>query len=141
MSIAERLYAGWHAESEISEALDDLGVRFERIGWDEYDNSFELHGAAPDYRCDEQVQRYLFGAGFSKVYVNHTDKWETHYTFDQLKPFALSEGWRVSYGHKRGKDEKQIWVEEVVPTWPAEWFDTGYVVVKSTVPERGAGTP
>ena len=50
------------------------------------------------------------------------------------------EGWRVSYPHKRSYNENapdapydgSIWVEKPVPTWPQDWFDTGYVTIKSS---------
>jgi hypothetical protein len=43
--------------------------------------------------------------------------------------FKPSEGWRVSYPHKRKDDEKAILVEKIIPNWPQEWFDTGYAKV------------
>ena len=78
----------------------------------------------PDYRLSAEIRRVISKAGFAVVYVNHVDKWETHYKLPD------GEGWRVSYPHKRGGGEKSILVEAVVPTWPKEWFDTGYAVVR-----------
>lgn len=139
-SLAQRLFDGSGAESEIEDYLDDHGLTVERIGWDYYDRSLELHGVPATQRLDEAAQEYLYKAGFCKVYVNHEDQWETHYGFDLRQPFAATKGWRVSYRNKFDRDDKRIWVEEVVPTWPPEWFDTGYAVVKEcTTPN--AGTP
>lgn len=121
MRKAERGY------TKIREALKAAGVTF-RFGWDDYDNSIELYDVPPDYRLPEHIQEIIHG-GASTAYVNHTDKWETHYHWDCSVKFKPSNGWRVSYPHKRGDDEKSIFVEEVVPSWPKDWFDTGYAVV------------
>lgn len=128
-SIAFRLFDGGFAQSEIEAILDDTAVPYESIGWDHYDNSLELHGVDDDYRMNVEVQKALHVAGFSTVYVNHKDKWETHYNFKPHESFTESKGWRVSYGHKRG-DGGAILVEEVVPIWPKEWFESGKVQVK-----------
>lgn len=131
-SIAERLYDGTAAECEIEDQLADAGVQFEKIGWDHYDWSLEIFDVPPDHRLSEEAQRFAHSAGFAKVYVNHTDGWETHYSLPRPgKEFAPIKGWRVSYPHKRGPQENGIWVEEVCPTWPEEWFKTGYAIVKT----------
>lgn len=128
-SIAERIFDGGFAESELEASINE--VPYEKLGCDDYDCSLELYGVPVDYRLTEPVQRIIKEAGFVKVYVNHVDKWETHYTWGHPdKPFSPVEGWRVSYPHKRGPEEKGIWVEKVIPTWPDKWFDTGYVLVK-----------
>ena len=114
----------------LENALSDADVPYERFGWDWYDNSVELHDVPSDYRLTIEAQRIIYDAGFELAYVNHTDKWETHYRFNLKKPFVESAGWRVSYPHKRGETGGSIWVEAVVSGWPSEWFDTGYCVVK-----------
>lgn len=96
-------------------------------------NAGSRHFAAPDARLSVEVQRAIQAAGFIKVYVNHEDKWETHYTF-YGKDGAMElpvKGWRVSYGHRRGDGSKTVWVEEWIAGWPQEWFDTGYVLIKT----------
>lgn len=129
--IAERLYDGGFAECELEELLSVAGVPNAKLGWDHYDNSLEIHGVEPSFRLTVEAQRAIHSCGFSKVYVNHTDKWETHYTFKDCKEFAETKGWRVSYPHKRDADSGAgIWVEEVCPGWPGEWFKTGYCIVK-----------
>lgn len=123
--LADRLYAGSSAENELEQLLSDVGVPFEGLGWDSYDGSVEINDVPPDYRLTTEAIAVIKDAGFIKAYINHTDKWETHYNaIGKWKP------WRVSYPHKRRVDTKGIWVEEIVPTWPKEWFDTGYAIVK-----------
>jgi hypothetical protein len=135
-SIADRLFDAHDAECELLDLLAD--VPHERLGWDWYDSSLEIHGVPPDFRLSAEVQRACHGAGFAKVYLNHTDKWETHYSFGR-ESFEANAGWRVSYPHKRGPGEKSIWVEKHIPGWPQEWFDTGLVLVKAPGGEEGAG--
>lgn len=93
---------------------------------DYYDESLEIHGVAPDARLSVEKLQAIKTAGFGKVYVNHTDKWETHYTF---AADVSAKPWRVSYPHKRG-DTGSIWVEEVPSGWPNDWLKTGYVTKK-----------
>lgn len=94
---------------------------FESVGGDWYDNSVELHSVANDVRLTEEQQRVMYLHGLSKAYVNHKDGWETHYSWRQGEPFALSKGWRISYPHKRGDDEG-FWVEGERPeSWPEDW--------------------
>ena len=128
-SIADRLFDAQHAESDLAALLGEE-VIYERMGWDHYDRSLELHGVPVGYRLSAKDQRIIQDAGFSIVYVNHTDKWETHYDFTKFP--APVKGWRVSYPGKRPTPEGGIWVEETVPTWPKEWFDNGRAVVKET---------
>jgi hypothetical protein len=126
------MFDGWHAESEIEEALGDVEVPFHHIGWDHYDCSLELHGVPAGYRLSEAVQKIIYDAGFAKVYVNHEDKWETHYTWARNKDFAPVPGWDVSYPHKRGDDESAILIRGPVPSWPKEWFASGKVKIVGT---------
>lgn len=127
-SIAERMFDGFGAETELEDRLCALGAQFESVSHDEYDCSLELRGVADDYRLSEDAQRAIIAAGFAKVYVNHKNKWETHYSFKDCPV----KGWRVSYPHRRG-DEGPIWVEEHIPGWPQEWFSNGKVLIKAAV--------
>jgi hypothetical protein len=122
--IAERLFAGSSAESELDDKLYNLGITYEKLGWDSYDGSLEIYGVPPDDRLSPEAVAAIFDCGFIKIYVNHTDRWETHYSS------RASTGWRVSYPHKRDTDDGHIWVEEPVKGWPQEWTDSGYVQVK-----------
>lgn len=130
-SLAERIFDGHSAECELEDALDDASVPRERIGFDDYDCSIELHGVPADYRLPEAAQRVIHGAGFLIAYVNHVDKWETHYKFKPDRDFVISRGWRVSYPHKREDGDNAIWVEKMLESWPKEWFDSGKAVIKS----------
>jgi len=115
----ERLFDGSAAESEIEDCLSDAGVLFEKIGWDYYDNSLELYEVQPDYRLSDEAKKIIQDAGFSICYVNHTDKWETHYgSGNEWK------GWRVSYPHKRDDGDTTIWLEEPVASWPTTFNTT-----------------
>lgn len=136
-TIAARLFDGRDAETELEDALEAAGVKFERLGWDYYDCSVEIHGAPAADRLSADAQRAIHAAGFVKAYVNHVDKWETHYGFKPREEFAEAKGWRVSYPHKRGEDENGIWVEEVCKSWPREWFETGYCIVKPSPAGEG----
>ena len=126
-TLADRLFDGHYAENELEEAIDAAGVPYESLGWDHYDCSLEVHGVPPEYRPSTEVIEIVRRAGFAKLYVNHTDKWETHYSFHNQH--APSEGWRVSYPHRRGDADNRILVEKVVETWPADWFESGKVAV------------
>ena len=117
-------------EEELTQRLRNAGMNFERLGWDHYDCSVELHEVPPDFRLTPEMQRVIHEVGFAIAYLNHTDKWETHYSSHPMKEFQPSKGWRVSYPQKRGPKEKGIWVEEVITTWPSEWFTSGYAVIK-----------
>ena len=132
-SLSERLFDGGTAECELEELLDSAGVLYENLGWDHYDNSLELHGVPENYRLSIEGQKVIWEAGFSKVYMNHINKWETHYSFRQADhsngPFEESKGWRVSYPYKRGEENGAILVEKEVAGWPPEWFGTGYAKV------------
>lgn len=105
-------------------------INFEKFGADWYDNSIELYGVLPNDRLSEEAQRIVHESGISIAYVNHTDKWETHYSFDPEKEFKLSDGWRVRYGHKCDPEVDFIQVENSFPNgWPKDWLKSGYVRV------------
>jgi hypothetical protein len=128
-SIAERVFDGHWALSELGDHLDDAGVQYENMGHDHYDCSLELHDVPDDFRLNGTQQNIIRDAGFACVYVNHKNKWETHYGW-RKGDFPVS-GWRVSYPHKRGENGGPILVEADIPSWRARgWFDTGYAVIK-----------
>lgn len=137
--LADRLFDGDRAAADLEDALEEAGASFERLGWDHYDCSLELYGSPPDHRLSEQAQRVAHGAGFLKVFVNHTDGWETHYGFRPSEPFAISAGWRVSRGHKRGGGPTLV--EADVPGWPREWFESGAVVIVEPSPDTSPAAP
>lgn len=115
---------GW---KQVQAEVKAFGISFE-LGADRYDNSMEIYGVPPDWRPSIELTKLLFERwGFSRVYVNHTDGWETHYTKVE------GDGWRVSYPFNRNSDGQGILVEKPVPSWPAEWFKTGYTKVVDTI--------
>lgn len=120
--IAGCLFGATRAQSELEDALN---IEFDHLGWDYYDESLEIHGAAPACRLSDSDLKVIRAAGFVKVYLNHADKWETHYTF---AADGTVKSWRVSYPHNRG-DGGRIMVEEFPPGWPADWLETNYVEV------------
>jgi hypothetical protein len=130
-SIADRLFDADYASAELEDQLDN--VPFDRMGWDNYDCSLELYEVDDDYRLPVEMQKVIFDAGFFKVYVNHKNKWETHYSWSHGKGFVEAKGWRVSYPHKRGEEGGPILVEAIVPSWPKKWFEAGHAVVKSVL--------
>lgn len=107
--------------------LRNMGLTFDRIGADDYDNSVELHGVGDQQRLTPEMQRLIFDEGLSTVFVNHVNNWETHYNFDRLKPFEATKGWRVSYGHKN--QSGQLMVEEI----PEKWKDSPSLLAKAKV--------
>lgn len=95
--ISSRIFDGAHAECELEDRMFDAGIKFERIGHDHYDNSLELYDVPVDHRLNEAQQRLISEAGFSKVYVNHVDGWETHYSWDWRIKWKPARGWRRRY--------------------------------------------
>ena len=100
------------AHEELLCLLKAADIPFDRIGYDWYDRSLELYDVPPDYRLDDTAHAAIASCDFAKVFVNHTDKWETHYNF---RPLAKRYGWRIRHKHKSGLDKTQL--EE----WPEGW--------------------
>lgn len=80
-TFSERMEEGQIAKSELEDFLmdkldlDDWGD----IWMDPYDNSLEISKVPADYRIPFEKLDLVKSMGFSKVYVNHVDGWETHY--------------------------------------------------------------
>jgi hypothetical protein len=132
-SIADKIFEGDRIKTVLEDTLYYAGVLFEETSFDSYDRSIELFDVPADCRLSPEAQKIIFDAGFSTAYLNHDNKWETHYTFDKFDSgkFKEVDGWRVSYPRKRGlKEGRPILVEKLVETWPKEWFETGYVIVQ-----------
>lgn len=124
-SIAERMFDGVTAENELEVLLADAGVKFERLGWDFYDCSVELHGVPPDDRLSSDVQRIVRDAGFMTAYVNHNDGWETHYTWKGAE-FAPVRGWRRHMVHEDQPGPSGVIGFKVmrISYWPDTWNGT-----------------
>lgn len=96
-SFAERWWDHLQAMDNVEDKLLEFGCsEFEKLGTDNYDSSLEIYGAANEIRLSEEAQQYIVGLGFAKVYVNHLDGWETHYSFyGKIIPVR---GWRRKQG-------------------------------------------
>jgi hypothetical protein len=121
-SIADRMFDGVSAEAELEELISDAGVEFDRLGWDYYDCSVELHGVADDARLSVDTQRIVHAAGFAKVYVNHKNGWETHYTW-KAGPFEPVRGWRRHMEHNEEPGPSGVTEFKImkISYWPDTW--------------------
>lgn len=119
-------------KSKIEDGLLEAGSidDFASIATDYYDNSIEIYGVAPDVRLSQAAVDWLIqGCGFSKIYVNHTDKWETHYGSSCV-------GWRRRYVSDpdatttnviAGKPNPGYYETNDFPTsFPQAWLESGY---------------
>lgn len=139
-SIAERMFDGDAARSMLEDRLADVGLEM-RIGWDYYDCSIELYEVDPDVRLTAEQQKVICDAGFQRAYVNHTDGWETHYTWDRgVSPVR---GWRRRWVRDAAAEtDRQVGGGDPgyyeISYWPegwgsrdsgrcGEWLKTGYM--------------
>lgn len=94
---------------------------YDEIGWDSYDGSLEICKVHDDARLSIEAQKFIAESGFSKVYVNHLDGWETHYGWGaEFKP---QRGWR------RKRTEKGFMISYWPEGLPMGWKDTGYMTI------------
>lgn len=133
MLLAEKWWSLQSTESTIEDGMMEAGLDdWSKIGGDPYDNSIEVYGVAPDIRFSAAILDWLLVAcGFSKVYVNHVDGWETHYSTGNRR------GWRRRYvsdpsatttnviagPQNNGYFEVSYYPEGFPPTW----LETGYM--------------
>lgn len=123
---AKLAYEFTDKKSDFEEKLFEcFGIDFCDIGWDNYDNSLEILGVPNDTRLSEEAQKFIFDNGFSICFVNHLNKWETHYAWKE--DFKSHEGFRVRYKHNSGLEKHEV--EEVPEKWKGK-FDC--IVVKPT---------
>lgn len=120
-----------NVKEKITDGLLEAGLEdWSEIGTDYYDNSIEIYGVAPDTRLKQEALDWLIGGcGFSKIYVNHTDGWQTHYG-SQLP------GWRRRYVSDSsasttnviaGPENNGYYETNRFPDgFPKEWLETGY---------------
>ena len=146
-SFAQIMFDYHMAESAFTDALCDSEFGdFNRISGDYYDNSLEIKEVDNDARLNEAAQKIIYDAGFAKVYVNHKDGWETHYSWNHGQPFKIHRGWRRRYVYDNTvATTNQIGADEVehrgyyeISFWPegwgdqkngrtAKWLKTGYM--------------
>lgn len=146
-AFADEWWAFLSTKSRWEDGFDDLlaeGEDYDRLGTDDYDCSLEIRGAANDWRLSEAQQAYLFGAGFHKIYVNHSDGWETHYSASPVLPVR---GWRRRYVPDRTATTTNVIAGEPNPGyyeisyWPSgwdqpgtkDWLATGYMRIVADV--------
>ncbi len=99
-------------EKSFMDKLRNMGLIFDSIGSDVYNNSVELHGVENQQRLTPVMQEMIFNEGFVTAFVNHRNHWETHYNWNRQNPFVAVSGFRVSYGHKNQCGKLLV---EVVP--------------------------
>lgn len=116
---AEIFFKYRSAVDDFEEELADLGVSFSRLGCDDYDTSLEIYEAQNDCRLSDECQIFIYKSGFIKVYVNHRDGWETHYTWTDGTPVR---GWRRL--RREGGFDISFWPEQWTKT---EWLENGYM--------------
>jgi hypothetical protein len=103
---------------------------FDDISTDEYDCSLEIQKVSPHVRLSEAVQRLIWEAGFGRVYVNHSDGWQTHYNWSQDKP-PPARGWRRRYVSDPAASTTNVIAGEPNPGyyeisyWPEGWSGPG----------------
>ena len=127
MKFAELMFEYHRYESKFTDALGDAGLEeFDRVSGDYYDGSLEILKVGNDERLSEAAQRVIFDAGFAKVYVNHQDGWETHYSWG-TEPFKAVRGWRRRYVSDPEAKTTNVVVGEPNPGyyeisyWPESW--------------------
>lgn len=77
---------GWHGAPHNANPLPNVEDLIEGIRWDYYDSSLEIDGAKPDFRLTVEQATSLHERGFSIVYINHRDGWETIYGLPSVNP-------------------------------------------------------
>ena len=135
----EAIYHEYHGayrtfEEKILATQHDF--EFDKLFCDDYDGSIEFTEVENDTRMSPELQKLVFAEGFTKIYVNHKDKWETHYHND------CNAGWRVRYSTKVDPTllhQEWIEVEEFPDSWPKEWLESGYVRLVASTTDSNTG--
>ena len=133
MAFAETMFAWFVALDQFETGLCDLGFgEFAGVRGDSYDISVELDGVDPAARLNEAQQHFIWDSGFLSAYVNHSDGWETHYSWKGAE-FVPVEGWR------RRRTAKGFEISQWPKGWgdPAtgrnsDWLKSGYIVISET---------
>lgn len=132
-TLAEKWWANSAVVNEIEEGLwenEPTGFDFQTIRTDNYDSSIEIDGVPADYRLTQDQSDWLKKCGFDKIYVNHTDGWETHYS-----PGSTN-GWRRRYVSDPEAKTTNVIAGPPNPGYfetnhfpkgfPKDWLKTGY---------------
>ena len=80
-------------ESDLEDLLCSLGLPGESIAWDGYDLRLEFVGCEPELRLSKEQQTALSMWGFQRVWLYHTDMYETYYVLS------------TAYGYKEEQNE------------------------------------
>lgn len=70
-------------ESQLEEKLAETTpeIEYDKFGYDAYDSSIEIYGVPVGTELTPEQQQLFSDAGFHRVFVNHVDRSETHYSF------------------------------------------------------------
>lgn len=82
-TFSERMEESLQIEGELADILfEELGMEdYETLWMDPYDNSLELSKVPSDYRFPPEKFDLIKSFGFSIIWLNHVDGYETMYTF------------------------------------------------------------
>lgn len=90
---AEKLFRAWHdmsvAEERLLDRLDSAGLEpldWVDFWWDNYDTSFEFGPVADGFALPSACLSVLWGAGFSRGWVNFADATQIYYTPNGQSP-------------------------------------------------------
>ncbi len=132
LPFAQVKYSGDARQEEFEQEIITIqeGLDFNRITCDEYDNSIEFYEVPNDVRLTPKALEFIKSEGFSLCWLNHVDGWETSYNLTKDPP----KGWRKRQWKRKLPDGSPdpsglIELEEHCPTWPKEWYESGYARV------------
>jgi len=101
---------------------------FDDFATDSYDSSITIINASNNWRLSINQQKYLYDSGFIRIYVKHSDGWDTHYRI--LPNGSMSKGWRRKYYPVSPNSDTSGYFE--ISYWPEDWkqthwLETGYM--------------
>ena len=129
MKLAEAMFRFYDVKSDFTDRLCTAGFgNYSGDIWgDDYDNSIEFGQVDPDARLTEEQQRIIFDEGFTLCFVNHTDGWETHYSWKHAD-FKPHRGWR------RKRTDKGFTINYWPESWGEDtngWLASGYMTIEA----------
>lgn len=99
MSLAEELFTAmrqvYKQESALYDFIETLelgGDGWQDWSYDDYDTSLEIYVVPPDRRLSEAAKAKALEAGFSIVWLNHVDGWETMYSLHRDAEYRTDRG-------------------------------------------------
>lgn len=115
---ADKMFEYLPLKDEFETELLKHVVNFERIGWDDYDNSLEIYNVPDDVRLKKEGLEFIYGCGFTRIYVNHKDGWQTHYHTLSTKSIS-TRGWRRKEVPETPERSRHF----LISYWPESWSD------------------